>query len=179
MPLQVSISKTFLVLQTNLNVLWNEQILSNSFWEWIFMWHSAGASVGQFKIHVNDNLGQLTYIYWEHNFFLRCCNLSNEQHWLSSTQTEWMIKSSNIYSRLPQRSLPKVINQTRSISIQDSFGKYFELSSTIEFKSLTASDRQPTPQSNFYWNFHTKLCSFPTKTHHYLSPSPPSFLLTE
>ena len=29
------------------------------------MWHSAGASVGQFKIHVNDNLGQLTYIYWE------------------------------------------------------------------------------------------------------------------
>ena len=80
-----------------------------------------------------------------------------------------------MYSWLPQRSLPKVINQTRSISIQDSFGKYFELSSssTIEFKSLTTSDRQPTPQSNFYWNFHTKLCSFPTKTHHYLPTSPP------
>ena len=41
--------------------------LAESPWEWIFQLLWSGGSVGWFKIHINDNLRQLTYIYSGYN----------------------------------------------------------------------------------------------------------------
>ena len=41
--------------------------LAESLWEWIFQLLWSGGSVGWFKIHINDNLRQLTYIYSGYN----------------------------------------------------------------------------------------------------------------